>query len=104
MFVASKYNDKTASPKETAVIQAWYNSRCNYNDARKVGGRRQEHTFHRERNVKAKKSFQLYIKENHPDFPTLHAKTKVYEFLETKHKMYEKGSGQVWFEHLQINE
>lgn len=94
----------TQALKETAVMQAWYDKRCIRNNARKVGCRRQEYPFHRERNVKAKKSFQSYIKEHHPDFPTLHAKTKVYDFLETKHKMYEKGSGQVWFEHLQINE
>jgi hypothetical protein len=104
MFVAIKYNDKTATPKEMAVVQAWYDNTCKHNSACKVDCRRQEHTFYRERNVKAKKSFQSYIKEHHPDFPTLHAKTKVYDFLETKHKMYKQGSGQVWFEHLQINE
>ena len=94
----------TQALKETAVIQAWYDNRCTRNNARKVGCRRQEYPFHREKRVKAKNSFLSYIKKHHPKFPRLYAMTKLYDFLQTRHKMYKMGSGQAWFEHLQINE
>lgn len=98
-----KPNVKLATPEQLSVIDEWYRASCVFDKTELTGLHQSAHKFHRTKTSVAKKSFEPFREANHPEFPKLHSKNKLYEYLQEKHgPKYKQGSGTSWFEHLKM--
>ncbi len=104
MAKSNKTSPKIATPEQVDIIQAWHDATCERNET-ELANVGQKPNHHCTQNKVAKDSFETYRAANHPEFPKLHSKTKLYAFLDGIYgKAYKRSGGRFWYKYLVLND